>query len=130
MPTDDLIPDWRVQLTVNIGNYSDLRFRADTVGDLAELLDAVPADLADKIASVKGHLGLLTTVAEGTGGSVTQVSSTDTAGGPPHCAHGARQFVKKATWAAFFCPLPKDRSGKCDPIFKNDDNKDQYAWPQ
>lgn len=141
MPTDDLIPDWRVQVSVHFGpaDYQGrgvhlLNVRADTFGDLGELLDACPDDLADKVASLVGTVDTYSTITKGTGGTVEVVHDAGAAqaaasSGYPHCAHGERKFFRKPDWDAFFCPLPKNAKGKCDPIFRNDNNEGDYNWP-
>lgn len=128
------IPDYRVQVSFKFGTVRDnmINVRGDTWEDVAELLDAIPADIADKIGSAEAAIGVVQMIAEATGGKVETVSVTENAqaSGPvvPSCAHGVRKWFSKGDWQAFFCPLPKGAAGQCDPIFKNKDNEGQYAW--
>jgi hypothetical protein len=126
-------PDYRVQVSFRFGQFRDnmLNVRADDFEGLAELLDGIPENIADRIGSAEAAIGTVQMLAEATGGKVETVSVTQTASaGPsvPRCAHGARKFFAKADWQAYFCPRPKGASDQCDPIFRNDENKDQFPW--
>ena len=127
------VTDYRVQVSFKFGPFRDdmLNVRGDDFEQLAELLASAPSDIVDRIVNVEKALGTLGTVA-GSLGQVEHVETVDTgsAAGPsiPRCAHGARKFFAKANWQAYFCPRPKGASDQCDPIFKSDENKDQYPW--
>lgn len=137
---DDLVADWRVQSSFRFGPGGQhmLNVRADDFSELGELLESIPATIADKLGSAAAALGLTQAVAAATGAPVETVShnapATPVAGGPPTCAHGPRTYRAAKpgsgkTWQAFFCPTPQNTPGQCDPIFKGDDNKREPYWP-
>lgn len=146
---DDLIPDWRVQVSLRFGapdrngvGTGMLNVRADDFKDLAELLDTIPEQLGDKVANVETALGVIRTVAQGTQGTVTVVPPSPAAqaagaGGPyPACAHGQPRQYKKATakktgrpFEVLECALPFGTPGRCDSVYRNDKSEGQFPWP-
>lgn len=143
MMADDLIPDWRVQVSYKLGPQLQhlVNIRADTPEELAELLDKFPAVVGDKIISTATQLQTLRVVSEGTGGSVEVVeerparTAPQATGNVPNCAHGARTYrsgIGKASgkaYEAFFCSGPQG-PGQCDAMFKNPSNAREPFWPK
>lgn len=138
---DDLVPDWRVQVSFKFGptnrhgeGQNLLNVRADDPSELGDLLVQIDSGLADKVASASSALGVLQVVTDALG-SVSDVTPPAGAGSTaPRCAHGVRTYKSgvsgKGPWAAFFCSLPQGASGKCEAIFKDKTNKHEPFWPQ
>lgn len=138
---DDLVADWRVQSSFRFGPGGQhmLNVRADDFAELGELLDSIPADIADKLGSATAALNLIHSVAAATGGPVETVSVQATPPAPagdaaPTCAHGARVYKSGISaktnkpWAAYMCSGPRG-GGQCDPIFKGKENEREKYWP-
>lgn len=106
--------------------------RGDTVGELEDNIKALHADLLSLVVDTENLLHAAYTASQpepyqapaSQGQQEQQQSSGGGGSNVVHtCAHGKRVRRegngKRGPWVGHFCALPKDASGKCDPVWED-----------
>lgn len=106
-----------------------LTVRGDTGEELEARLEELTGVL-DKVVDVKSLLLAANRVASpapaaAPDATVTQAAQPAAGQGPDvkTCAHGVRVFKSgtssRGPWSAWMCPMPKNATDKCDPLWNN-----------
>jgi hypothetical protein len=112
--------DFKVQVSIKDYDGDMVNFRAASLDELKAELAGFPME---EYVAAKANIRAASAVQPVVNTSTSEAPAPAPAAAPQGqvktCAHGVRQFKtgqgRTGVWQAYFCPLPKNTPGACEP---------------